>query len=762
MGSGTFGTLHSRMRELVFEKGMSFDEAAAQAQREYESHGPAPVGNLTGRQLQEQLQNGLNEVLPQIQKTAKKDGGVYNSTLTPEQMEQRYQYSLKCRNILTKIVEESVRRDKVFQDTATRLFGDNPFDQPDEFDPVTGEKTAPPRVDQMRWMEQLMRLDDTEEARYHNEEVVSLVMLGEYTSMCRTDPTLAGDPEAAKKKAEKLEAGRKKFRDARYDHYAKDLKLPPEEANKRADDDLNKGIERLSDLTLELMDKYSCKREEADKARDAILTGTAEQTYPGGLEAAYRKIVNPGNAVAWNINNAHSNLKSFGLETTEEAYRQKYRPYEINSTVTHSAIACQVANPYYAVLDSAKLANANIIGLGAKGEESALVDFGGDMTGGLLEARQDAMKQAVRRFGFKTSEDRAVQKQPDNISIYSDRAGRSMILVGRPISVEHGLDTGIDINLPGRLINDNFDQLVSKRQADCMKEDKLFRSSSEYRAMKRALNALPGIKIPDNGDPEKLDELERKLKPLEKAVKAYLDKKDRQFKERGAMEGKSPYERTRYKAAKDLKSFVGQMRTRIDLIREHQSTVTGVLEQERLAALQEQPEAAPEVEDKVEARAESKKEYVNKEAPKKEEAHKATGDPKRFLDLADRRMVEQAKASEAALAQGNTKKAVELGVDALALQTVCGLIRGTAGKAGDPDALREMVHRSDRFQEETAKFDFSKSGVLKQAIEMKVGAKISVTLLNLQKKGGDLGRNGMQNVPSVQNEQNKQKQNVIV
>ena len=178
--------------------------------------------------------------------------------------------------------------------------------------------------------------------------------------------------------------------------------------------------------------------------------------------------------------------------------------------------------------------------------------------------------------------------------------------------------------------------------------------------MKRALNALPGIKIPDNGDPEKLDELERKLQPLEKAVKAYLDKKDRQFKERGATEGKDSYERTRYKAAKDLKNFVEQMQTRIDLIREHQSTVTGVLEQEVRAALQEQPK----VEDKVEAKVEPKKVEVNKEAPK------AMWDPKRSLDLADRRMVEQAKASEAALAQGDTKKAVELGIDVLALQTV--------------------------------------------------------------------------------------------
>ena len=225
-------------------------------------------------------------------------------------------------------------------------------------------------------------------------------------------------------------------------------------------------------------------------------------------------------------------------------------------------------------------------------------------------------------------------------------------------------------------------------------------------------------------------------------MKAYLDKKERQFKERGATEGKSPYERTRYKAAKDLKNFVEQMQTRIDLLREHQSTVTNVLEQERLAALQEQPEAAPEVEDKVEAKVE----------------------PKRSLDLAERRMVEQAKASEAALAQGNTKKAAELGIDALALQTVCGLIRGTAGKAGDPDALRKMVHNSDRFQEEAAKFDFSKPGVLKQAIEMKVGAKISVALLDLQQqKSEPVGNGRLKNIEqSMKNEQNKQKQNVIV
>ena len=107
---------------------------------------------------------------------------------------------------------------------------------------------------------------------------------------------------------------------------------------------------------------------------------------------------------------------------------------------------------------------------------------------------------------------------------------------------------------------------------------------------------------------------------------------------------------------------------------------------------------------------------------------------------------------------------MELGIDALALQTVCGLIRGTAGKAGDPDALREMVHRSDRFREEAAKFDFSKPGVLKQAIEMKVGAKISEMLLELQQqKGGPVGNGRPKNIEqSVQNEQNKQKQNVIV
>ena len=302
------------------------------------------------------------------------------------------------------------------------------------------------------------------------------------------------------------------------------------------------------------------------------------------------------------------------METNEETYRQKYRPYEMNSTAVHSNIVCQVANPYYAVLDGAELANANVMGFNAKDgetkEESVLVDFGADTAGGLLEARQDVMKQTVRRFGFIANDNRGVFYQPDNISIYNDRAGRSMILVGRPISVEHGLDVGVDVNVPGRLINANFDGLVSRRQADCLKEDKLFRSSQEYRTMKRALNALPGIEIPDNGDPDKLDELERKLKPLEKAVNAYLARKDRQFKERGTKEGKDPYERTRYKAAKDLKDFVDQMNLRIGFIREHQTTVTGVIEQERLAALweQEKPEAEAKVEIKVKTKAEAKAE----------------------------------------------------------------------------------------------------------------------------------------------------------
>lgn len=959
MGSGTYGVLHDKLRKLMFgvlkpgEKRLTLDEAAARILRDYEAQGPAPLtqGPEGPQQpvppLQDQLQGSLNQLLPLIQDKAQRMNQSYTHTLTPEQMEQRYLHSQRCRKVMMKLIKESVQRDIVFQETAKQLFGDNPFDQ------KVKEGQTPPKLGQRRWMEQLMRLENTDEARYHNEEVISLVMLGEYTSKA-----------AAKSSGLDPEEGRRKFRAARYKHYLDDLKLTEEEANRRADDDLSKSARRLAELTLRLMNEHCCTPEEADQARDAILTGAAENNGPDGLERAYRTIMNPGNTVAWNVKNEFKDLNEFGAGYTAADYQQVFRPYEMASDSAQSAVAEFVANPYYAVLDGAKLANALVTGLSRnpKEREGPLVDFGGNVNIGLTASREDIKLRTLARFGFEPGDDRALNNQPDHISVCSN-GERSVIFVGEPMSLEGGLRAPLNVDNPGQLINNNFDQWVSKLQAGSVKKDQFLRSSAEYRAMKRALNDVSRVRIPDNGDPARLDELEQKLTVLKTATDAYIARKDRQFQGRGVREGKNLYEKTRYQAAKDIDTFVNQMTLRIGYIRQHQTTVAQVLEQEQYAAEEQaernlqndmpqnngqqnnvaqnngqqnapavdelkneepkkeepkeeepkeeepaqqenkaenpnrinesEPKQGPELEpfdekdallvsvymkeaisqaykenlthwstsgeyyapgrfgvsnayldrriemgleayhrrDNVKAAASevlsvsivkymmNHSEYgqvlefalesgqytglgdltvgmsrpfkeridaVNWDDPKEgntyltdesllikplgdqfllaaegvlaKEAPKVTAEcAKHYYNMPDRGMGVQLQKSEAALREGDTAKAAELGTDALALQTVCGLVRGTAGMAGNPFTLQRMVHRSEYFKAEIAKIDFSKPGALREALEAKTGSRIAGTLLEMQKqKDEPVGNNRPNDKHPVKNEQKRQ------
>ena len=975
---GTYGKMYSKLQELI-KAGMNLDDAANQVLHEYEGRGPAPtvVRNVGQRQTRvvepnptgRQLQRTLNEILPPIQDMAQQTGNTYRSTLTQRQMERRYQYSKRCRNVMMKIIKEDIQRYQKFVDTAKDLFGENPYDQ----NVPQGQK--PPTVSMGRWMQQLMRMDGSEEARYHNEEVVSLAMLCESATY------------------KNLQAGRQKFRAARYKHYTENLHQTEEEANRHADEDLNKGVKRLAELTLDMLSRQCCTPEEADQALDAILTGSAERNGPDGLERAYRTIMTPANAVSWNISNTRNDLNRYGAGISEEEYRQRYHPFEMKSVASHGAVAALVANPYYAVLDSGKLADALATQLqcreGENNRNSPLVDFGADATGGMMGLQMDYQNRNLTRFNFTRGNVTQLWQQPEYVSVYTS-GNRSLILVGKPRNLDQGLSTSFEWNKPGRLINGNFAKIVSDMKAAVEKKDQFLRSSPEYRAMKRALNDVSKVKIPDSGDDAKLRELGRKLETLRAAANAYIEKKNREFAERGAprgQNGKNPYERQRYAAAASMGGFIDEMENRIKHIRRHQSTVTQTFEQERLAAemraeqqnaqqVQQAPQAeqnlrpdapqndapqnevpqnAPMEEEEEEIRLDPPKdvrigeeeyergkkekkgpeerEEDKKEEDQKEENHnrineaepepelepidpdeaesvssgvgreisnaywqtgfdkwvwaqedyapgkfdasnahlddkigtnihrylqlapgdkysardalshsvlkymlnhaehgqvldfafeygqlsplyteilmsksfqeqfdkvdwdnlaegkacltdenriiKPLGDkllrmvndvlekeapkvakekPKRAYTWAETRRNRQLERSEKALEQGNTEEAVKLGIDAVALQTVSGLVKSTAGMAGNPYALQRMVHKSEYFKAEIAKFDFSKPGALREAMDAKVGTRIADTLLEKQKqKGGPVDNSQPNNKhPSVKSEQNKQ------
>ena len=104
---------------------------------------------------------------------------------------------------------------------------------------------------------------------------------------------------------------------------------------------------------------------------------------------------------------------------------------------------------------------------------------------------------------------------------------------------------------------------------------------------------------------------------------------------------------------------------------------------------------------------------------------------KNAVRMAENAVDKQVKESEKALSGGDVKNAKEFGTDSLAWQTVSGLLKQTAGKAGDLFELRKMLNTSSKFQEELEKIDFSKTGAVKEALEAKFGSKVAGMLVNL-------------------------------
>ncbi len=544
---GTYGTIFAKARELANE-GKPLDQAMREAWRFFYSSAPVvhidaegnriPVANPTGAQMQQ----ALNNYLPTMNKMARYTAPVFS----PAIMEQRYAYSVECMEAMQTIIKEHVQRAVIFDETAKRLFGDDFGDQ-------IRDKVHP-----RRWFEQLMQAGDTPEAKAHNELVVSLVMLGE--AYARND----------------RETGNALFRKARLNYYENTAGLDHDAAVREVTREESEGLQRLVVLTEEAM-AHNPTLEQADAARDAILSGAA-RNEPGGLERAYRTIMNPGSGIAWNISNACDDFASFGLNID----KSRFRHYEMNSTATHDCVVQHVANPFYAILDAADLINAGASGLpkrkGEPDQFNAVQSYGGDLFNGLYQARKDFMAKSALRFGMTEKNGGGVRNQPNDIDIFTDRKGRTVILVGDPIGdLSEGLIFNAHTDIPGRLFNgSDYSGSVKDLIKESTAHDNFMRSSGQYRDLKRALGAIPK-EIPDQLTVEETNELERKFTELKRAAEAYLKRKDDQFKDRGTREGKDPYEKARYAFGRHALDFAEEMIPRAKFVREHIQTMEQVL-----------------------------------------------------------------------------------------------------------------------------------------------------------------------------------------
>ena len=563
---GTYQTLLTKARDRKAE-GMTHEQAMAQGhidflltgvvfQRDENGNPLSPIENPTG----EQLAQALNDYMPIFRPYAP---DYVSPNFTPEQMKERYDYSKECLTVMEKIVAEHLQRDIVFQETAKRLFGQDFGDDIHK------------KVDQRRWMEQLMRLDNTPEAQQHNEYVVSLVMLGE--AIGRND----------------RETGMEIFTRVRTDCLTKaHPDWTPEEVQNQVYVDSMDPMGDLLDLTENAM-KGGATHQEADAARDAILTGTAAQNYPGGLEGAYRKIINPQSIISWNISNACDDIRSFGGTLSKEEQRRRFHPYEMNSSSTHGGVVEITANPFYAILDPAGLVNTGTVGLPKRKNEpvfyNASQSFGGDIANGLLESRNEIMWSMLPRFALKSNNLGSVRNQPNDTGIFTNDRGRTVIIVSDPLTLTNGLRAAPHTDIPGRLVNQTgYRQKITDLLEESTRNDRLMHSSGAYRDLKRALNAMPR-EFPDNPTVEEAKKLEECLAKLNKAAKAYIKRKDDQFKERGTKEGKDPYERARYTFGKSVLNYTEEIEKHVRLVREHTETMAAVLAAEREDAQQPIP-----------------------------------------------------------------------------------------------------------------------------------------------------------------------------
>ncbi len=216
--------------------------------------------------------------------------------------------------------------------------------------------------------------------------------------------------------------------------------MPEPEAKIKVENELGNVLDRLLQLVENQMKADCPPLTVADQARDAILAGTVDK-LPDGLEGAFRKIINPGSGLAWNIKDITNNFRHFGRLVKADEYKNRFRPYEVNSTTTHEAVISHVANPFYAILDGPTLTNKQVVGLQPKSPKenpdfSAAMAYGGDIGSGFTQSQNELKWKRLPRFALENGDDRGVRDLDNDISIYSNQRGRTVIIVSGPVTIE--------------------------------------------------------------------------------------------------------------------------------------------------------------------------------------------------------------------------------------------------------------------------------------------------------------------------------------
>ena len=458
----------------------------------------------------------------------------------PEVMQQRLEYSKACRTAMLDAMEDSAKRDHTFEQTAKSVFKNIP---------IKG------KVDQKRWLERLVMLEgvdgDSDICRRHNETLVSLVALCE---KCIT-------PD--------------QFTEMRTKWYEDEGGYGHEDAVEAA----QKERDNAPDL---LFEQLSFRIEEAqedmgklDGALQQILSGTAS---PGKLRKAYSDLLsNEGNYLMFNALNCMNDLRSFGLNKTEKEAERIYKEWEYRSAdiQPYTVMACQAANPYYAVLDPYEMMQGNLETLvaqpGQDPEYSYMVDYFTENLSGVCSLRHIAEEKVLREFAL--GEVRGLEA--DNYKVPTDdsikvvnRDDRTVILVQNEIAMKNGkLVTSYTTDAPGRLMDATLISDVLELREKRAKLPKVKNGAGSYKELTDALDAMVGMTLGDKAEKDRMKDLEDKLLKLQTAAVKFQGERKRLIGPARAANDPA------LKFVNDVNTFVADKIAKLDTIRQHKETV---------------------------------------------------------------------------------------------------------------------------------------------------------------------------------------------
>ncbi len=563
--STTNETLQARLNNLTLEYAQTMpiadalEKAAAQVAKEVLANGPD--ANDLGKSLDEIYEN-QRKYYPNFQPPRFRDPAD-NPNISAEEnaaakaeaekiRQERYRYSQECLNAQLNALKNQAQRDYVFHDTAKQLF------KPEELRETNG-------ISRRRWMQHLMMLNgvdgDEKTCREHNETVVMLVALGEKQIT----------PE--------------QFEEKRRDWYIKNQNYDAQKAADQAHADREKAPDLIYGMLIDRIGKAP-KPNDFKKASKDILSGEAGKTQ-GGLDAAYKVLMDPGVYLMYNAGNCMDDLHDFGIQRTPEEDRRFKVECETASSdlQPYTIMATQVANPFNAIFDPVELLRSGVVAFqrqpGHEKDVSMLYTFSTENNRGVDALQHWQRQEALKRFALEDYRDfrhglvptpsTPCESDPD-LTVYS-RNGRTVICAREDVRLENGeFSVKFRFDVPGRYIDGSLLGDVAELWDKCEKvpHSKNKQTAAAFDVMREALSELRGVTVGEKAEPAKVAALEKKLVALQGAATMYdtLNRADIR-KAKPSKGGKDPGE----KLCEDINKFIAGKIVQLNTVKEHNATI---------------------------------------------------------------------------------------------------------------------------------------------------------------------------------------------